>query len=150
MNLSLNLRSLEPDDINFLLRIENDESLWKYSNTTKPYSREVLQTHIENSKEDFFTAKQQRFVLNDFESNNMCKCSLFSITIHLFIYRFLKGDQVLVKGKTIVWQNISKIFETIVDFICGIWNQSWLLSNAQFPFPRFSISSKVDFYQTAS
>ena len=69
MNLSLNLRSLEPDDINFLLKIENDESLWKYSNTTKPYSREVLQTHIENSKKDFFSAKQQRFVLNDFESN---------------------------------------------------------------------------------
>ena len=58
-----------PSDIDFLIRIENDESLWKYSNTKEPYSRAVLQTYIENSKEDFFTAKQQRFVLVDTETN---------------------------------------------------------------------------------
>ena len=69
MNPTLSLRSLKPSDIDFLFRIENDESLWKYSNTKEPYSRAVLQAHIENSREDIFKAKQQRFVLVDSETN---------------------------------------------------------------------------------
>tara|TARA_B100000767_G_C19778141_1_gene543970 strand:+ start:8091 stop:8606 length:516 start_codon:yes stop_codon:yes gene_type:complete len=69
LNPTLSLRSLVPNDIDFLFKIENDENLWKYSNTKKSYSRSVLRDHIENSKEDIFTAKQQRFVLIDAESN---------------------------------------------------------------------------------
>ena len=33
------LRALEPEDLEFVYQIENDESIWEISNTITPYSR---------------------------------------------------------------------------------------------------------------
>ena len=33
------LRALEPEDLDFVYRIENDTSLWELSDTQTPYSR---------------------------------------------------------------------------------------------------------------
>ena len=43
------LRALEPDDLDLLYDIENDKSLWKYSNTSSPFSKHNLKKFIENS-----------------------------------------------------------------------------------------------------
>lgn len=51
-NAYCQLRALEPDDLNFLLKIENDESLWKISNTQIPYSKYLLTEYIKNAGED--------------------------------------------------------------------------------------------------
>ena len=63
------LRALEPDDIDILYDIENDKSLWKYSNTSSPFSKHSLKKFIENSHLDIIEHKQVRLVLSD--KNNL-------------------------------------------------------------------------------
>lgn len=62
------LRSLEPEDLDFLYYLENDESLWEVSNTTHPYSRYILKQYLENSYRDIYEVKQLRLVICKNES----------------------------------------------------------------------------------
>lgn len=62
----LHLRTLEPEDIDFLVVIENDPDHWKVSGTLVPFSRKILQDYID-SAQDLFTHRQVRFVI---ENNN--------------------------------------------------------------------------------
>lgn len=57
------LRALEPEDIDFLDQVENDESLWYLSNTIQPYSRYILKEYLKNAQQDVFEAKQLRLVI---------------------------------------------------------------------------------------
>ena len=36
---NIHLRALEPEDLDFLYEIENNESIWEVSNTQTPYSK---------------------------------------------------------------------------------------------------------------
>ena len=63
------LRALEPDDLDILYDTENDKSLWKYSNTSSPFSKHSLKKFIENSHLDIIEHKQVRLVLSD--ENNL-------------------------------------------------------------------------------
>ena len=38
----INLRALEPEDLEFLYQIENDESFWEISHTKTPFSKYIL------------------------------------------------------------------------------------------------------------
>ena len=58
-------RALQPTDLDFLLRIENDARLWHLSNTQQPFSRATLSAYIDEAEQDIYVAKQQRFVLSD-------------------------------------------------------------------------------------
>ncbi len=58
------LRALEPEDLEVLLELENDSSLWKYSNRTEPFSRDLLQKYIDQQHQDIFEVKQKRFVVS--------------------------------------------------------------------------------------
>ena len=77
MDKTCNLRLLEPSDLEFLERIENDTRLWKYSNTTKPFSNEVLKIYIQNAKQDIVDAGQQRLVTVESDSNKLGLIDLF-------------------------------------------------------------------------
>jgi diamine N-acetyltransferase len=59
------LRALEPNDIDVLFSIENDSSLWKYSNRNEPFSRFTLNKYIESQDQDLYELKQKRFVLSN-------------------------------------------------------------------------------------
>lgn len=59
----VNLRPLEPEDLQFLYDSENDESNWIISGTQVPYSKYILKKYIENSHQDIYEAKQARFVI---------------------------------------------------------------------------------------
>lgn len=63
------LRALEPNDLDILYDTENDKSLWKYSNTSSPFSKHSLKKFIENSHLDIIEHKQVRLVLSD--KNNL-------------------------------------------------------------------------------
>ena len=63
------LRALEPDDLDILYATENDKSLWKYSNTSSPFSKHSLKKFIENSHLDIIEHNQVRLVLSD--KNNL-------------------------------------------------------------------------------
>lgn len=60
---NIRLRALEPDDLDWLFAIENNELFWEISNTTQPFSRVLLARYIENSIQDFYSAKQLRLVI---------------------------------------------------------------------------------------
>ena len=61
------LRALEPEDLDFIYHIENDEDIWEVSNTITPYSRFLIKQYLENAHQDIYEAKQLRLVI--------CKCS---------------------------------------------------------------------------
>jgi len=61
----VNLRALEPEDLDFLYTIENNESFWEVSSTQTPFSRFILEQYIVNSHQDIFEAKQLRLIIVD-------------------------------------------------------------------------------------
>lgn len=63
--IHINLRAIEPTDLDFLYQIENDESFWEVSNTQKPFSKYLLQQYLENAQQDIYEAKQLRLVIED-------------------------------------------------------------------------------------
>lgn len=59
----LNLRALEPTDLEFLYEWENNPAIWEVSNTLTPYSRYILHQYIENSHRDILESKQLRLII---------------------------------------------------------------------------------------
>ena len=57
------LRALEPEDLEFVYAIENDETIWQVSNTQTPYSRFLIRQYLENAHQDIYEAKQLRLVI---------------------------------------------------------------------------------------
>ncbi|WP_397447083.1 GNAT family N-acetyltransferase [Polaribacter sp. R77954] len=57
------LRPIEPEDLEFLYPIENNESFWEVSHTQTPFSRYVLKQYLENAHLDIYETKQFRFII---------------------------------------------------------------------------------------
>lgn len=63
--LKINLRALEPEDLEFLYNIENNESFWEISHTQTPFSKFILKQYLENAHLDIFEAKQLRLLIEE-------------------------------------------------------------------------------------
>lgn len=61
----INLRALEPEDLEFLYEIENNESFWEVSHTQTPFSKYILKQYLENAHLDIFETKQLRLVIEE-------------------------------------------------------------------------------------
>jgi diamine N-acetyltransferase len=61
------LRALEPEDLDFIHDIENDENVWEVSNTQTPYSRFLIKQYLEQAHKDIYEAKQLRLVISTYE-----------------------------------------------------------------------------------
>lgn len=61
----INLRALEPEDLDFLYQIENNSSFWEVSHTQTPFSKFILKQYIENAHLDIYEAKQVRFIIEE-------------------------------------------------------------------------------------
>ncbi|AUC83788.1 GNAT family N-acetyltransferase [Polaribacter sp. ALD11] len=59
------LRALEPEDLDFLYNIENNESFWEISHTQTPFSKFILKQYLENAHLDIFEAKQLRLLIEE-------------------------------------------------------------------------------------
>ncbi len=57
------LRALEPEDLDFIYAVENDESVWEVSNTQTPYSKYLIRQYLENAHQDIYEAKQLRLAI---------------------------------------------------------------------------------------
>ncbi|WP_158728680.1 MULTISPECIES: GNAT family N-acetyltransferase [unclassified Flavobacterium] len=57
------IRALEPNDLEFIYAIENDQSIWEVSNTNTPYSRFLVKQYLENAHQDIYEAKQLRLAI---------------------------------------------------------------------------------------
>lgn len=67
---NITLRALEPEDLEFLHQIENNESFWKISHTQAPFSRFTLRSYLENSHLDIYETKQLRLIIEDTSNKN--------------------------------------------------------------------------------
>lgn len=61
--INIFLRALEPEDLEFVYAIENDESIWDVSNTQTPYSKFLIRQYLENAHQDIYEAKQLRLAI---------------------------------------------------------------------------------------
>ena len=57
------LRALEPEDLEFIYLLENDESIWNVSNTQTPYSKFLIRQYLKNAHKDIYEAKQLRLAI---------------------------------------------------------------------------------------
>lgn len=57
------LRALEPEDLEFVYTVENDESIWEISNTQTPYSRFLIREYLKNAHQDIYESKQLRLAI---------------------------------------------------------------------------------------
>ena len=66
---NLELRALEPSDIDLLYQWENDMEIWHLSNTVEPFSRFVLEQYIMSAEQDIYTNKQLRLMIDKTEQD---------------------------------------------------------------------------------
>lgn len=59
----ISLRTPEPEDLELMFAMENDTTLWSIGSATLPYSRYTLRTYLEQSRQDLFSERQARFVI---------------------------------------------------------------------------------------
>jgi len=57
------LRALEPEDLDFVHEIENNEDFWEISSTQSPYSKFLIRQYIENAHRDIYDIRQLRLVI---------------------------------------------------------------------------------------
>lgn len=75
------LRALEPEDLEFVYRIENDTTLWQLSDTQTPYSRFLIKQYLENAQQDIFEAKQLRLAICDKNDSTIGLIDVFDFDI---------------------------------------------------------------------
>lgn len=62
----IRLRPLEPEDLDFVYRIENNSSHWMISSTTSPVSRYSVREYIEQARhQSLYEMKELRLVVED-------------------------------------------------------------------------------------
>ncbi|WP_281723849.1 GNAT family N-acetyltransferase [Hoylesella shahii] len=59
------LRAMEPEDLDTLYKIENNQELWAVSATNVPYSRFALHEYVETNTNDIYTDKQVRLMIDN-------------------------------------------------------------------------------------
>lgn len=71
------LRALEPEDLEFVHQIENDESIWEISNTQTPFSKFLIKQYLENAHRDVFEVKQLRLAISNYDQEAVGLIDLF-------------------------------------------------------------------------
>jgi diamine N-acetyltransferase len=66
----IKLRALEPEDLEFLFQIENNEIFWEVSHTQTPFSKFVLKNYLENAHLDIYETKQLRLIIEEKSNAN--------------------------------------------------------------------------------
>ena len=67
----INLRALEPDDIDVLYEVENDSEVWAEGVTTVPYSKDVLRNYVLNTHSDIYADREVRLVAENAEGETV-------------------------------------------------------------------------------
>ena len=70
----IRLRALEPEDLEWLYRIENDEHVWKWGNANVPYSRYALKKYIAESCHDIDADGQMRVAVVSRDEGTVVGC----------------------------------------------------------------------------
>lgn len=68
---TIQLRALEPEDLDDLYAIENDRAVWCVGHTNVPYSRYALHDYIATQQADIYADRQLRLVVADAEGQTV-------------------------------------------------------------------------------
>ncbi|HOO98694.1 MAG TPA: GNAT family protein [Bacteroidales bacterium] len=60
----INLRAIEPEDLELLYEWENNDSYWIISNTVVPFSKYTLKRYIRNSHKNIYETGQLRLMID--------------------------------------------------------------------------------------
>jgi len=71
------LRALEPEDLEFIHTIENDETIWEISNTQTPYSKYLIKQYLDNAHKDIYEVKQLRLVISNYKDEALGMIDIF-------------------------------------------------------------------------
>lgn len=71
------LRALEPEDLELIFSIENNETFWEISNTQTPYSRYIIKQYLDQAHKDIFEVKQLRLVISNYDREAMGLIDIF-------------------------------------------------------------------------
>ena len=71
------LRALEPEDLEFIHDVENDESIWEISNTNTPYSKYLIKQYLEHSHKDIYEVKQLRLIISNYDNEVLGMIDVF-------------------------------------------------------------------------
>jgi diamine N-acetyltransferase len=66
---NIQLRAIEPNDLDLIYKWENNSTIWHLSNTLTPFSKDIIKQFIDNSHLDIFQAKQVRLMIEKVESD---------------------------------------------------------------------------------
>ena len=66
----IKLRALEPEDLEFLFQIENNEIFWEVSHTQTPFSKFMIKNYLENAHLDIYETKQLRLIIEEKSNAN--------------------------------------------------------------------------------
>lgn len=67
----VNLRAMEPEDLDLLYEIENNQNLWDVGCTNVPYSRYVLRDYIATNRQDIYADHQLRLMIDNEEGETV-------------------------------------------------------------------------------
>ncbi len=71
------LRALEPEDLEFIHAIENDQLVWEISNTQTPYSKYLIKQYLDQANKDIYEVKQLRLVISNYDNKTLGMIDLF-------------------------------------------------------------------------
>lgn len=71
------LRALEPEDLDFVLEVENSEEFWEISATRVPYSQYLIKKYLQNSHRDIYEIKQLRLMICNVEHQRLGMIDVF-------------------------------------------------------------------------
>lgn len=71
---NIRLRALEPTDLKWLYKWENNAQFWEVSQTTQPFSQYVLKQYLETAHLDIYTTKQLRLIIEIADSQTPIGC----------------------------------------------------------------------------
>jgi diamine N-acetyltransferase len=69
----VNIRALEPEDVEVLYQWENDSRIWHLSNTITPLSRFTLEQYVLNAGQDLYATRQMRLMIDLVKPENGVK-----------------------------------------------------------------------------
>ena len=69
--MNIQLRAIEPEDLDLLYRIENDMALWNVGLSNVPYSRYLLHDYVAHASNDIYTDRQVRLMIDNADNQTV-------------------------------------------------------------------------------
>jgi len=92
----IELRPLEPDDIDLLYQWENNIEIWQVSNTKTPFSKHILAQYLNEAAKDIYETRQLRLIIQNEKLKAVGAIDLFDFEP----YHLRAGVGILIHNKT--------------------------------------------------